>query len=248
MLVLGREMVKAVFFDLYNTLVQFWPPVDEIQQAACRELGLGVEKVDLRRGYVIADEYFNRSNVEKPLALRTSMEQSQFFATYEQLILRGAGLDVTVELARQVWGMASLVHKDLVLFDDVIPTLEGLKSRGMTIGVISNLRTEMDDLTGMQQLGPYLDFCVTSKEAGAEKPEPPIFLEALQRASVDPVDALHVGDQYQSDIEGAKAVGITPVLLDREGWHHDVEDCYKVRSLLELEQMLGASGEVHVKF
>ena len=241
-------MVKAVFFDLYNTLVQFWPPVDEIQQAACRELGLGVEKVDLRRGYVIADEYFNRANVEKPLALLTSTEQSQFFATYEQLILREAGLDVTVELARQVWGMASLVHKDLVLFDDVIPALAGLKRRGMTIGVISNLRTDIGDMTGMRQLSPYLDFCVTSKEAGAEKPEAPIFLEALERANVDPVEALHVGDQYQSDIEGAKAVGITPVLLDREGWHQNVENCYKVRSLLDLEQMLGVAGEAHGQF
>jgi putative hydrolase of the HAD superfamily len=241
-------MFKAVFFDLYNTLVQFWPPVDEIQQAACRELGLGVEKVDLRRGYVMADEYFNRANVEKPLVLHTSTEQSQFFAAYEQIILREAGLDVTVELASQVWGMASLVHKDLVLFDDVIPALAGLKRRGMTIGVISNLRTDMDDLTGMRQLGSYLDFCVTSKEVGAEKPASPIFLEALERAGVDPVEALHVGDQYLSDIEGAKAVGITPVLLDREGWHQNVENCYKVRSLLDLEQILGAAGEAPALF
>ena len=37
-------MIKAVSFDFYNTLVRFWPPLEEIQQAACHELGLTVEE------------------------------------------------------------------------------------------------------------------------------------------------------------------------------------------------------------
>ena len=48
-------MIKAVSFDLYKTLVQFWPPLDEVQQAACRELGLHVCKSAIKRGYAVAD-------------------------------------------------------------------------------------------------------------------------------------------------------------------------------------------------
>jgi len=236
-------MKKAVFFDLYNTLVRFWPPLDEIQQASCRELGLSVRKASIRRGYVIADEYFNEANAERPLALRSAEERDEFFAEYERRILQGAGIDVTIKLADQVWQMTTLVHKDFELFDDVLPALGNLKEKGFILGVISNLRRDMNALTKQLKLEGVLDFCITSVEAGAEKPYPPIFLAALERASVQPAEAFHVGDQYKSDVQGAKAVGITPVLLDREGLRSDVNDCRRIGSLLELDSVVSASDQ-----
>ena len=235
-------MKKAIFFDLYNTLVRFWPPLDEIQQASCRELGLTLRKSDIRRGYVIADEYFNEANAEEPLALRTPEARALFFAEYERRLLLGAGVDVTTSLADQVWQMAMLVQKDFELFDDVLPALGALKAKGFTLGVISNLRRDMDDLTRRLRLENLLDFCITSAEVGAEKPYPPIFEAALERADVGAVDAFHVGDQYKADVQGAKAVGITPVLLDREGLREDVLDCHRIRSLSELEGLIGSAS------
>jgi putative hydrolase of the HAD superfamily len=87
-------------------------------------------------------------------------------------------------------------------------------------------------------LDPYLDFCVTSAEAGAEKPHPLIFHTALKRARVAPEEAVHVGDQYQSDVQGARAVGIVPVLVDREGWYESINDCSRIHSLPELDRLL----------
>ena len=231
-------MVKAAFFDFYNTLVRFWPPVDVIQQAACREMGFRVSKTGIRKGYFLADEYMSRENAETPLADRSTGERDRFFAEYERLILEGAGLDVTISLAEQVWQMASQVPKDFSLFEDVVPSLELLKKRGITLGVISNLRRNMDDLCRTLGLEPYLDFYVTSAEAGAEKPHPPVFLAALGKAGVDAADAVHVGDQYQADVQGAKAVGIVPVLLDREGLYQNINDCSKISSLPELDGLL----------
>ncbi len=230
-------MVKAVFFDFYNTLVYFWPPLDEIQQASCRELGLNVSKAGIRKGYSLADEYMSSENAKIPLAERSGEERDRFFAEYERIILKGAGLDVTIQLSEQVWQMATNVPKDFSLFDDVVPALELLKKRGIILGVISNLRRSMDDLCKQLGLDPYMDFCVTSSDAGAEKPHPPIFLAALQKAHVDAVDAVHVGDQYQADVQGAKAVGIVPVLLDREGFHSEVNDCAKITALPELDDL-----------
>jgi putative hydrolase of the HAD superfamily len=96
----------------------------------------------------------------------------------------------------------------------------------------------MKGLCSRLGLDSYLDFCVTSEEAGAEKPHPPIFLAALRRAHVAPQEAIHVGDQYQADVQGARAVGINPVLLDREGWYHDVNDCSKITTLPELDRLV----------
>ncbi len=231
-------MVKAVFLDFYNTLVRFWPPLDEIQQAACRELGLNVSKEGVRKGYVLADDFMSEENSKLPLADRSPEQRDRFFAEYERLILQGAGVDVTSRLAEQVWQMAIQVPKDFDLFEDVVPGLDLLKKRGVTLGVISNLRQDMDQLCRKLGLEPYLSFCVTSAEAGAEKPHPPIFLAALERAQVSPEEAVHVGDQYRSDVEGAKAVGIVPVLIDREELNGNVNDCSKIATLPELDKLL----------
>ena len=231
-------MVKAVFLDFYNTVVRFWPPLDEIQQASCRELGLQVTKLGIRQGYVLADEFMSEENAKVPLADRSAEERDRFFAEYERRLLQGAGIDVSQRLAAQVWEIAIQVPKDFTLFDDVVPTLQLLKGRGIILGVISNLRRNMEDLCGHLGLAPYINFCVTSAEAGAEKPHAPIFLAALDRAHVNPKEAVHVGDQYQSDVQGARAVGITPVLLDREGWYEGRNDCSTISSLPELDRLL----------
>ncbi len=231
-------MVKAVFFDFYNTLVQFWPPVDVIQQASCKELGLNVSKEGIRRGYALADEYMSTENSGVPLAERTSEERDIFFAEYERLIIKGAGIDVTPRLADQVWRMTTQTPKYFALFDDVLSGLELLKKRDITLAVITNLRRDMGKECGDLGLTPYLDFCVTSTDAGAEKPHAPIFLTALKRARVEPGEAVHVGDLYHADIRGAREVGITPVLLDREGWRRDVMDCPKITSVPDLDRLI----------
>ena len=231
-------MVKAVFLDFYNTLVRFWPPLDEIQHAACDEFGLKVSNQGILKGYSVADEFMSSENAKQPLAVRTPEERSRFFAEYEQKILGGAGLDVSLHLAEQVWEMAIQVPKDFILFDDVLPGLELLEKRGIVLGVISNLRRDMKELCKQLGLEPYLSFCITSAEAGAEKPHPPVFHAALKRAKVSASEAVHVGDQYQADVQGAKAVGIIPVLLDRQGWYADLNDCVRISSLPELDQLL----------
>ena len=51
-------MIKAIFFDFYNTLVRFWPPLDQIQQASCHEFGFKIDPEAINYGYSVADLYF----------------------------------------------------------------------------------------------------------------------------------------------------------------------------------------------
>ena len=106
--------------------------------------------------------------------------------------------------------------------------------------MISNLRQDMGALCKRLGLDSYLDFAVTSAEAGAEKPHAPVFEAALKRAGVRAEEALHVGDQYGADVLGARAVGMAAVLLDREGWHQDINDCPKISGLPQLEGLLNS--------
>jgi len=236
-------MIKAISFDFYNTLVKFWPALEEIQQAACREMGLSVSKEGISCGYSAADVFFNLENEAQPLALRSEDDRLDFFGRYEQMILETAGVPVSADLAQRIWKMATTVPKDFTPFEDTIPALAELRGKGYSLGVISNLRRDMDHLSQRLGLAEYLDFSINSEQAGAEKPHPGIFLTALERSSVSPEEALHVGDQYRSDVLGARAVGMHTVLIDRGGWHPEINDCPRISSLSELVELLEQAPE-----
>ena len=231
-------MIRVITFDFYNTLVRFWPPLEDIQQVACRRMGLNVSREAIRRGYAKADILFNKANEEDPLSLRSPERRLEFFAEYEQVILETAGVPVTANLARQVWALAIAVPKEFTPFADTMPALDALRKRGYRLGVITNLRADLVPLIRKAGLEDILEFAVNSTQAGMEKPHPPIFQEALRRAAVVPGEVLHVGDQVRSDVAGARAMGMKAALMDRGGWHEPVEDCPKISVLGEIIGLL----------
>ena len=231
-------MIKAVFFDFYNTLAYFWPPVQVIQAAACKQVGLFVEAEGILEGYAKADELFSRENHDRPLYLRSEEERNRFFSHYEQLILRGAGLDVSLALAESVWKVGATVPKSFALFGDVSPTLTKLKEMNLATGVLSNLAEPLPPIMNALGIDSHLDVLVTSLEVGAEKPDPRMFQAALKKVGILPNEAVHVGDQYHSDVGGARGVGIHAVLLDRDDLHPEITDCPRIASLAELTALL----------
>jgi len=227
-------MIRAAFFDLYNTLVRFEPPRHELQARACAEFGIHIETEAIRRSYWVADDFMSRENARFSIQQRSEEERRQFWAEYEATLLRAAGAEVSTELAGQVFTRIRHMDRRLVLFDDVLPTLGAVKSRGLVLGLLSNLDQSVEELCRELALDRYLDFCLVSLEVGVEKPHPPIFLTALERAGVDASEALHVGDQYHSDVVGARGVGISPLLLDRENVLGHINDCPRITSLAEV--------------
>ena len=231
-------MIEAVFFDLYGTLAGFSPSRYEVQSAACAEAGIDITAQGVLNGYALADAFMARQNSTKPLRALDSREREVFFAEYERLILSGAGVEVDTTTALDVWRRIQRIPYGMRAFDDVAPALNILKMRGLTLGIVSNMNRRGGDLTDSLGLTPYVDFAVTSLEVGAEKPHPPIFMAALAKAGVEPVAAMHVGDQIESDVEGARAVGINPVLVDRDGTRPRFDHCPRIEGLMELPGIL----------
>ncbi len=232
-------MIKAVFFDLYGTLAGFKPSREEIQSTACADFGIAVTPQGILRGYALADEFMARQKAVKPLREMDRDERRDFFAEYERLVLQGAGVEVTLALASDIWRRIRQIPYGLARYDDVAPTLIGLRERRLTVGLISNIDNNGGNgLTDSLGLTPLLDFAVFSSDVGAEKPHPPIFLAALKKAGVSPQEAMHVGDQLTSDIEGARGVGINPVLIDRDRNHVGTQACPRIETLAELSGLL----------
>ena len=231
-------MIKAVFFDFYNTVGRFWPPREELQATACGEFGIRVTPEGVDVGYALADAFMARESARLPLRERGRQGVKDFFAEYQRLILQGAGVEVSLELALQISARLRQLSYGYALFDDVLPTLDALKKRGLTLGLLSNNEGDMGKLSEELGLSPYVDFTITSADVGASKPHPPIFQEALRRARVEPQEAMHVGDQYDTDVKGALGMGIRPVLLDRDRLSDDTPECPRIESLPEVVELV----------
>jgi len=225
-------VIKAVFFDWMNTLAHPEPDRHEYYCQVARELGIELSPQKVMRGIYIAD-----NQVPAGIPPRWSEEKDQEpFIRFQEIILAEAGVklprDMVLKLLKR---FKQLVEgATWVLYDDVLPTAKALKQRGLILGLISNFY--LGRAGG--GLDPYLDFVVTAKEAGAGKPKPPIFRLALERAGVNASEAVYVGDQYETDVVGARGVGIAPLLIDRYDLMPEVSDCPRIRSLAEVAQYL----------
>ena len=223
-------MIKAVFFDWMNTLAHPEPDRHEQYCQAARELGIELSPEKVLRGICVAD-----NQLPAGIPPKWSEEKDQEpFIRFQEIILAEAGVklprDMVLKLLKRFKQL--LETATFVLYDDVPPTLKTLKQKGLVLGLISNL------YIGRAGLEPYLDFVITAKEVGANKPEPPIFLAALDRAGVNASEAIYVGDQYDTDVVGARGVGIKPILIDRYDLMPEVSDCPRIRSLTEVVEYL----------
>ncbi|MBI4188667.1 MAG: HAD family hydrolase [Chloroflexi bacterium] len=231
-------MIKAIFFDWFNTLARYEPHREELQSQVLQEFDIHVSPQKIMPGLAVADREYLEENAVSPVRKRTPEEQSKVYSRYQQTILTEAGVstslppDRLVQIMKRVQQLAQ--GMDFVLFDNVLPTLKTLKERNLTLGLLSNIDWDMQPVCARLGLGPYINFTVTAGEVGADKPEPAFFLAALRKAGVNASEAIHVGDQYKIDIAGAKGVGIKAILIDRYGSSPEPVDCPRIHTLPEL--------------
>jgi len=234
------RMTKAIFFDWFYTLARFEPPRYRLYGQVLQEFGIELSPEKILHGILIADQYFFEENARLPVSERSPEEQVAVFIRYPQCVLAEAGIKASRELYLKVFKRVRELYNGIsfALFDDSLSTLKTLKQQGYTLGLITNIAKDMTPITNELGLEPYLDFAVTSEEAGAKKPNSPIFLVALDKAGVEASEAVHVGDHYKFDVVGARTVGIKPILIDRYDLHLEVTDCCRIQNLSELAQYL----------
>jgi putative hydrolase of the HAD superfamily len=102
-------------------------------------------------------------------------------------------------------------------FDDARPTLDGLRSAGMRLICVSNWDVSLPEVLSQCGLKDALDGIVTSAGSGFRKPDPAIFMAALELAGCGADEAIHVGDTVAEDVAGAGSAGIRALHLDRAG-------------------------------
>ena len=231
-------MIEAVFFDLYFTLIRYDPPQEELEANALKEFGINTDPDVFGRPMVIANEFMVQEIARRPLSKRSKEETIALYAQFQRIVLKEAHIVPDEKLVLAMLGKMQQFKTKLVLFDDVLPALKELKSRGLVLGLISNVERDLSATLKDLGLPSWLDIVVTSLEAGFSKPQPEIFEEAMRRAAVEPSQAVYVGDQYQIDCVGAEHAGMKGILIDRGGYFQETTDCPRIRSLTELAAYL----------
>ena len=130
------------------------------------------------------------------------------------------------------------------LVDGGIAVLDELHRRGLKVALCSNWDWDLDRQLLGNAVTDRFDAIVCSARVGFRKPHEQIFGLVLDALGVAADEALFVGDDWNADIEGAGAVGMTVV---HAGWavpcaqpaHSEIRCCTTLDALLELPELVG---------
>jgi len=235
-----RTRARVVFFDLGETLVTQNIEDNLVTKLALDELS---EKLPKRvsgdtlyriygRGFRANDAIRSRHHVEIPVQvwMRELLRQALGTEPADWLVEKAIRIIVRNRAANSV------------VFKEAGPILERLSNRQVRLGIISNVSSHEVALRILKhvKLEEYFEHVITSAYTGIRKPDPGIFLYALNQFGLEPEQAIHVGDSEVHDVRGAKPVGITAILVkDSQGTLVTDAD-YSFRSLREAASTLEA--------
>lgn len=209
-----RRALHAVLIDALGTLLELEPPAPFLRAELAARFGVTLSETDAQRAVAAEIAYYRRHfdegrDARSLAALRECCAQALRDAVPDEVRARLSPASSLVDAL-----LASLRFR---LYPDVRPALRSYRERGLTIVVVSNWDVSLHGVLRRLSAASLVDGIVTSAEARARKPAPAIFELALRIAGVAAGEAVHVGDSLEEDVAGARAVGIEPVLVSRDG-------------------------------
>jgi len=188
---------KAIFFDLFETLVTEWGHKKYTKNEICADLG--IERTTF-------DRFWNIKEQERYMG-SISFEESLLYVSEKS----GKHFDDTV--------ISNIINKRIktksACFDfirpDVFELLKAIKERGLKTAIISNCSAEEVTALKGSELYKYFDEIILSYEVQMKKPDSCIYEEAAKRFGVGLDECIFVGDGGSKELEGADNVGMNAI-------------------------------------
>ncbi len=204
---------EVVFLDVGDTLMRADPSWPAVYLSALSRHGISPSAENLGAAL---KEAADKARWDGAMPFETSAEASYArIVAFDQAVLAGLGHpDLSDEVFRSIHA-AFRERSAWHVYPDVEPSLSRLRKGGIRLAVISNWLWEAPELFHDVGLAAHFEQLIVSARIGYDKPHPEIFRHASELMDVSPDRAMHVGDSYPADILGARAAGISPVLIDR---------------------------------
>ena len=203
-------MIKAVIFDIDNTMYSFDAAHKTAMAALCAytEKNFGMDAAETKELAAKCMDIITERLGDNCAAIHNRLLRFQCFL--EQI--GSADYRKAMEMYHIYWDtLLDVMEPEKGL----VPLLERLKEKGIRIGIGSDM-TAYIQYKKLEKIGAleYLDFLVTSEEAGTEKPTPQFFELCVKKAGCMPGECVFIGDNLRKDVAGSADFGMIGT------WYH----------------------------
>jgi len=216
--------IEAVTFDVGGTLIEPWPSVGHVYAEVATLHGIRDVTPELLDGRFRTAWRARKDFLNTRVGWREVVDE-----VFAGLAIEPPGVTFFSELYER-FAQADAWR----VFDDVLPALDLLRSRRIRLAVISNWDERLRILLGRLGLDRHFETIVISCEAGCSKPASAIFERAATEMQLEAETILHVGDNVEADVLGARSAGFHARRIRRG--NAAPSEC-DVASLIELGQM-----------
>ncbi|MBE6936058.1 MAG: HAD family hydrolase [Ruminococcaceae bacterium] len=189
-------MIRAVIFDMYETLVTLYACPAFMGKQIAAAAGISEQKFREIWNPSEDDRTLGKRSVEDVIEEILRVNGRYTPALYEALVTK-----------RKVTAGEHFRY----LHSEILPLFDALKARGIRIGLITNCYFEERDVIRKTALFPYFDSVCMSCEVGLKKPDPAIYERSMQELAVASEECLYVGDGGSRELETAQAIGMHPL-------------------------------------
>jgi putative hydrolase of the HAD superfamily len=203
--------IKVITFDLDNTLWDVEPALLRAEQAQQDWL------LQHRPGAVDSMDHdamweFKKSVWRRHPHLLHHVSQIRVQTLYELQRAAGYTEQESRSGAEQAFALFLEQRQQVQLYQEALAVLE-LLAGSYTLGALTNGNADVYKTDA----GDYFDFAFLAEDVGASKPHPDMFQAALERTGVAAHNVVHVGDDPEHDIAGARAFGMPTVWMNSRG-------------------------------
>lgn len=207
------DSVEAVSLDAFGTILELLPPAPDL-----------IRELAVRWGFEISEEEAWQALGAEIGYYRSHHLEGHDQASLIDLRLRCAGVllenlpeEVQEKLTAAELLPAMLGSLQFRPYPDVEDALARIRRAGLPAVVVSNWDISLIEVLEQCGLAGYIDHVVSSATVGAAKPAPAAFRRAAELLDLPPERIVHIGDEPELDVAGARAAGMQAVLLRRYG-------------------------------
>ena len=190
------QVIKAVIFDMYETLITLFDSPLYFGTQMASDAGIAEER--FQETWRAEEKNRTTGKITLEELLEKILRENNFFSEEKMNYI----------LKKRIWCKEEAFQH---LHIEIIPMLRALKKGGIMIGLISNCFSEESMVIKKSILYPFFDAVCLSFDEGIQKPDPAIFERCIERLGVEADACLYVGDGGSNELEAAQRLGMQVV-------------------------------------